>query len=125
MNQCVHNLNALKAVVCSGPFKFRCSDCGVLLVRRHSRTEALVDLLFCAMGIPVLVLFILAIMWFPLVVLGTALVFLATYAWDTSATPLSPETKEEFEEEKRKSIYALVVFGIILIFLLVSLVYET
>jgi arginine exporter protein ArgO len=112
-------------MVCSGPFKFRCSGCGVLLVRKHYRAEALVDLLFSAMGIPILALFILAIMWLPWVVLGTALVFLSAYAWDTSANPLSPETEEESEKEKRKNIQVLVVFSIILIFLLVSLVYET
>ena len=122
MEECSHNISPLRAITCSGPFKCRCPDCGAVLVRRHTRTSAFLEFLFSVMGLPIIVLFFLAIIWLPWVVFGTAALFVGFYAWDTSANPLHVETSAEAAADRKSNLQALVVFGIILLSVAVYLV---
>ena len=125
MEECSHKISTIRAISCSGPIKCRCPDCGALLVRRHTRTHALLEFLFSVMGIPIIILFFLAIIWFPWVILGTTAIFIGFYAWDTLVNPLHVETTEESTAEKNSNLQALVVFSIILLSVVVYLVNKT
>ncbi len=125
MAKCSHDISLLNALTCSGPYRCRCPDCGAVLVRRHTRTHALIEFLFSAMGLPILVLFVLSIMWLPWVILGTAVLLAGLYAWDTSVNPLHIETAEEKNSDRKSNLYALVILGIILSSVVVYLINET
>ena len=77
------------------------------------------------MGLPIIILFFLAIIWLPWVILGTATLFIGFYAWDTSVNPLHVETTKESTEERKSNIQALVIFAIILLSVAVYFVNET
>jgi hypothetical protein len=77
------------------------------------------------MGLPIIILFFLAIIWFPWVVLGTTAMFIGFYAWDTSVNPLHVETTEESTAEKKSNLQALIVLSIILLSVGVYLVNKT
>ncbi len=114
MNNCHHQVSLVSNFLSSEAIPAKCKNCGAMLVRKHPTPEIIGQGVFAFSGIPYLVLLVVLLEYFPLIVSGTALLFLILYAWDVKQKPLFIYTKIVNEKTKK--------FGIIILLALVTLI---
>lgn len=120
INNCNHKLGFIKNIICSGPFKQKCSICGVTLYRKHPKAsfvgfEPFMGLIWLI----ALCISLLLIMFFPWVVSFLIMFFSSLYLWDTSNEPLQEFTENDRNKENIKNkqlLFGILIFGLILVF---------
>lgn len=118
---CNHRLSWPKALVASGPFKFRCDSCGAVVYRRHPLTAGVYRALnLDGMGITVALVLIVAVAFLPWVAGVVATVSLAAYSWDLKRQPIIEFFEAEVVKQQRTNVVFFVVLAAILLLLIVD-----
>lgn len=118
---CEHELNPIKSLLVSGPFKFRCQKCGALLYREHHKASIPWKVLFFdRMGIFCLVI---VFMLFEHLAIATS-IFLAVvaslYSIDTAKEPLKVVSDSQRQELKKKDKQIIIGIAVLALFVLGS-----
>jgi len=114
MDICNHNLTPILKFLVSGPLRFTCTDCGLLIFREHPKAVIPFNVIFT--DVKSIILGSIVFTVFPLWFISGIIIFSALlYCWDVSVEPLQALTEEQENIEKIKNKIALVVAIFVLV----------
>ena len=119
---CSHALSWPKALLASGPFKFRCRRCSALVFRQHPLAARLFKLVNVdGIGITVTLVLLAAIVFLPWVAGTFAIAAFAAYLWDLKQQPIIACSETDGGRHQRADVAVLVALIAILSILMLGI----
>lgn len=119
MNDCRHSLNFIGNILVSQPFPRKCNLCGKPVYRKHIKLDFILKVFRYpfGLGFPIILLFLLSIVFLPLIVAGLVLLIIEIWLIDVKLEDLEEFTDEVKHKDHRKNIvvFIFLVEGLLLV----------